>query len=86
MGQQERLGSLSVFREVGIGLHFVNLLGMPLAVRGDKEQPLVCVERLAERAVGHMRAQIWRVLHELDGLFAAGEEVFERLIRCPAAW
>src|SRR5689334_9473449 len=45
-----------LFREARVGLHFINLLGVALAVRRDEQHPLIGIELLAERAVGGVLA------------------------------
>src|SRR6266702_867173 len=65
--------------EVWISLHFEDLFRVPLAVRSNKQQPFVGVQRLVERAVGNMIAQIRRRFQEPDGLGAALQKMVEGL-------
>lgn len=69
-----------LFREARVGFYFIDLFGVALAVRRDKEHPLVGVEFLAERAVRRMLAQVWRLLEERDGLGTAFREMFQAIL------
>src|ERR1700675_1196165 len=46
--------------KVWIGLHFQNLLGVPLAVCCDIEDPLVAIQLLVQRAVDRVVSQVGR--------------------------
>ena len=48
--------ALLALREVRISLHFYNLLGVTLAVGGDKESPLIRIEFLAQWTVSSVIA------------------------------
>src|SRR6266702_6325444 len=71
--------------EVWITLHFEALFRAPLAVRSNKQQPFVGVQRLTERAVGNMIAQIRRRFQESDRLGAALQKMIEGLGVSPPA-
>src|SRR5690349_3974945 len=58
--------SALLLREVRVGLYLVDLFSMAFAVRGDEQDPLIAVERFADRRVHRMLAQIFRPLQELD--------------------
>lgn len=53
-----------LLREVGIRLHFVDLLRVPFAVGRNEQHKLVAVE-LTQRAVCHMIAQPRRAFQEI---------------------
>src|SRR4051812_10149260 len=42
------------FREVRVGFYLGDLLGVPFAVAGDEEHPLVGIKLLPQRTVGRM--------------------------------
>src|SRR6266849_5445271 len=59
------LSARSLLREIRVRLDLVDLLGVPLAVRGNKKDPLIGVQLRAERAVGCVGAQIRSLFQEL---------------------
>src|SRR5262245_46201039 len=63
-GSTRRPAGLRLLREVRVGLHFVDLGDVPLAMRRDEQHDLIRVDRLQRRMLNEMVAQI--VLRGLD--------------------
>src|SRR5436853_4176544 len=75
----------SVRREIGIGLHFENLAGVPGAMSGGAQYPFVAVPRTKNRMVDYVSSQIGRGTEHGFGLRAAVQKMFQRHSRSPAA-
>src|SRR5215475_4622300 len=69
-----------VLREVWVCLYFIDLLGVPLAVRRNKQNKFIAIH-LAHRAVHHMIAQLRCVLQKLLCHRAALHKMPDRAIR-----
>ena len=51
---------------------------MPLAVPGDRQNPLIAVQRSEHRMIHHVAAKIMVGFQPIHGLLAAGQEMVQR--------
>src|SRR5581483_1172874 len=61
--QMRRSGDFAamlILGKVGIRFYFRDLFGVAFAMRCNEQQPLVWIELLANRTVGHVRSQVRR--------------------------
>src|SRR6516162_7309156 len=65
-------------RKLRIGLHFEDLLSVPLAMRADKQDPLIPVHFFSERAQDRVLPETLRVFQIVLSGSAAVHEVLQR--------
>ena len=71
----------SVLREVRVCLHFLDLIGVALAVRPDEQDKLVGIPLATDGTVNGMLAKARRSLEKIFGLGPALNEVADRALR-----